>query len=91
MTAGATNGVMVPYTANTKIILRNDSGGDAVYTFKVPQETKYSGKGVTVPDAAVTLATGKIMIYPLSSIFKQSDEKVYIDCDVAGKIAAIQL
>ncbi|MCL4295670.1 MAG: hypothetical protein KJ077_08080 [Anaerolineae bacterium] len=89
MSAGANNGVMVPYSPANKLLLRNGTGGDAVYTIKVPTPGAYSGKGVTIPDVTVTLATGKDMIYKLSPLFKQSDDKVYVDCDVAAKIAAI--
>ncbi len=91
MTAGADNGVMVAYDPGTKLLLRNDQAGAAVYTIKVPNPSAYGNKGVTVPDATVNVAASKDVLYPLSSIFKQSDGKVYIDCDVTAQIAAIKV
>lgn len=89
MSTGAGNGVMVPYDPTTKLLLRNSTGGAAVYTVKVPTPTSYSNFSITIPDRTISLATGKDMIVKLDPVFKQSDSKVYIDCDVAGKIAAI--
>lgn len=89
MSTGSGNGVMVAYDPAVKLLLRNSTGGAAAYTIKVPTPASYSAQSITIPDKTVTLATGKDMIYKLEAIFKQSDGKVYIDCDVAAKIAAI--
>lgn len=89
MSTGASNGVMVPYDPGTKLLLRNGTGGAAVYTIKVPTPSSYGDHSITIPDKTVNLATAKDMVYKLDAIFKQSDGKVYIDCDVAAKIAAI--
>lgn len=86
MSTGANNGVQFNLDVKDIAVLRNDTGGAAVYTFKVPGETKYSDKGATVPDVTVTVAAGKIWLFELSSIFLQSTGQAYIDCDVAGKI-----
>lgn len=89
MGTGANNGVQFALDPDDIVILRNDTAGAAVYTVKVPGETKYSEKGATVPDVPVTVAAGKIWLYPLSKIFQQSDGRAYIDCDVAGKILVV--
>lgn len=86
---GAGNGVSFAYDAHDVVVLKNDSGGAAVYTIKVPTPEAFSAKGLTIPDETVTVATGKTWLYPLSSIFKQSDDNVYIDCDVAGKVLVL--
>jgi len=36
-----------------------------------------------------TVATAKTHLYPMRAVFKQSDNKVYIDCDVAGKLIVL--
>lgn len=90
MTAGAGNGVEFSYNANDIIILNNDSGAQAVYTIKVPQPTPYSGKSITIPDATVTVAIGKIWLYKLSAIFKQADGDVIIECDQTAKIMVLR-
>ena len=89
MSTGSGNGVQFALDTNDIVVLKNGTGGAAVYTIKVPGETKYSEKGATVPDVTVTVANNKSWVYPLSAIFKQSDGKVYIDCDVAGQILVL--
>lgn len=86
LSTGAGNGITVLFDPRDILILRNDTGGPAVFTLKTAGEDKYSDKGITVPDDTVTVADGKDWVYQLTSIFKQSDGKVYIDCDVAGKV-----
>lgn len=91
LATGAGNGVEIPYREADVIVLRNDTGGSAVYTIKVRQPSQYSGQGITVPDKTVTVATGKIWLYLTDPIFKQTDSDLYIDCDVAGKVLVAAL
>lgn len=81
---GASNGVTFDYDAGDLVVLKNATGGSVTYTFKVPTPTAYAAKGVTLPDVTVVLATGKTAVYPLSSIFRQDDGKVHLDCSAAA-------
>lgn len=89
MSTGAGNGVEFAFDANDIIVLKNASGFAAAYTFKVPSSTNFSEKGVTVPDATVSVANGKTYIYPLSAIFKQADGDVIVECDQAADILVL--
>lgn len=89
LSTGDSNGIMVQFDPSDILILKNDTGGPAVFTLKVPGENKYSDKGIAVPDQTVTVADGKTWIYQLTGVFKQSDGKVYVDCDVAGKLLVL--
>lgn len=89
LSAGSGNGITVLFDPRDILVLKNDTGGPAVFTLLVPGEDKYSDKGITVPDETVTVAAGKTWIYQLTGIFKQSDGKVYVDCDVAGKLLVL--
>lgn len=89
MATGAGNGVEVPYHAGDVVVLSNATGGPAVYTIKIAQPAAYSALSLTVPDLAVTVATGKSWVIQLESIFRQSDSDLYVDCDVAGKILVL--
>lgn len=86
---GANNGVEVPYNKNDLLVLRNDTVGAAAYTLKVATPTKFSERSSTVGDVTVTVAAGKIWLYPVGNIFRQSDGDIYVDCDVAGKVAVL--
>lgn len=91
LATGANNGVEVPYREADLLVLKNDTGGAAVFTLKVPQPAQYVGQGVTIPDKTVSVATAKQVLYPTAIVFKQPDGDIYIDCDVAGKVLALAL
>lgn len=89
LSTGSGNGVQFTYNPANRLVLKNDTGGAAVFTIKVPTPGQYSGQGATIPDVTKSVATGKTVLYPLSAIFKQSDGRVYIECDVAGKVLVL--
>ena len=86
--AGASNGVTFPYDGNNRILLKNDTGGAATFTVKIPTPTNLAGIGVTVPDMTVSVANGKVYEFKSASlqVARQSDGNIYIDCNVAGKV-----
>lgn len=89
LSPGSGNGVEFTFDVNDFVVLKNATGGPAVFTLTVPNPTEYNTKGITVPDATVTVGDGKTWIYKLSSIFKQSDGDVIVECDVAGDILVL--
>lgn len=90
MVLGADNGIETPYVPGADILLRNDTGGAAVYTVEVPTPTEQANIGLTTPDKTVSVATAKDVLLPMAAAYKQSDGNIYIDCDVAAKIAVIK-
>lgn len=91
LTLGANNGVEIPYRAGDLLVLKNATGGAAVYTIKTAQPTAYSTHSITVPDKTITVATGKTWVVKLDTIWKQSDNDIYVDCDVAGDILMLAM
>ena len=89
LATGSGNGAEVPYRTGDILVLRNGTGSPATFTIDIPQPSDYSGKGVVIPDIEVAVADGKDYLYPVSSIMKQTDGDIYIDCDVAGEILAL--
>ncbi len=89
MVLGDNNGVEIPYSPKRLILLRNDSGASATYTFKVKQPAEYTAIGSTIPDMTVTVVDDADWLVPINGLFNQSGDEVYVDCSVAGKIAAI--
>lgn len=86
LVSGAGNGVTFDYDGRDVIILKNDTGGTAVFTIKVPTPSAYSGI-VTVGDETVSVANNKTYLNPVLAIFKNvSTGKIIIECDVAGKV-----
>lgn len=90
MGTGTGNGVSFAYSQRDFLVLKNGTAGAAVYTIKVPTPAEFSAKGLTVPNETVTVAAAKTWLYPMSAIFKQSDDNVYVDCDVAASILVMR-
>lgn len=88
---GADNGVTFDYDGGDLVVPKNATGGSVTYTFKVPTPAPYAAKSVTVPDVTVVLATAKSLIYPLASIFRQDDGKVYVDCSAAANLLVLSV
>lgn len=90
LTAGANNGREIVYDGAARVILKNTTGGAAVYTFKIPTPSQYTAIGITFSDMAITVAAGKTWELKLHAAMKQADGKVYVDCDVAGSILVLE-
>ncbi len=89
LTAGANNGKIIDYDAAARILLKNTTGGAAVYTIKMATPAPYSALGVTISDMTVTVAAGKTWELKPHAAMLQADGKIYIDCDVAGSILVL--
>lgn len=86
LATGASNGIEVPFREGDVLILKNGTGGAAVFTVKIRQPSQYSNLGITIPDETFSVANGKTYLVPLAQVFKQTDGDVYVDCDVAGDV-----
>lgn len=82
---GAGNGVEFNYRKGDLLVLKNDTGGAAVFTLVVPDPASLSAIGASVGDMSVSVATGKTWVVPVAAVLRQNDGDVYVDCDVAGK------
>lgn len=89
MTLGANNGVEIPYQPGDLLVLYNHTAGPAVYTIKTVQPTVYSAESLTVPDKTFTVAATKMHVLLLTTIWRNADGKLYVDCDIAAKIAML--
>jgi hypothetical protein len=88
LSTGAGNGVQFTYNGAHLLVLKNTTGGTAAYTIKVPTPAAYTSIA-TIPDDTVSVGTLDTHLVKLSSVYKQSDGMVYVDCDVAGSALLI--
>jgi hypothetical protein len=88
LSTGAGNGVEFTHNPAHLLLLKNTTGGAAAFTIKVPTPSTYSGIA-TIPDDTVAVAAGDTALVKLASVYKQTDGKVYVDCDIAGKALLI--
>ena len=89
LSTGAGNGKEIVYDPAARIILKNTTGGAAAYTIKIPTPAQYSAIGITLSDMTVTVAAAKTWELKPHASMKQSDGKIYIDCDVAGSLLVL--
>jgi hypothetical protein len=89
LTLGAGNGIEVPFREGDVLVLKNGTGGAAVFTVKVRQPQDFTRLGITVPDESFSVAASKTFIVPIAQVFKQTDGDIYVDCDVAGAVICL--
>lgn len=89
LTTGSGNGADFTALPTDIIILKNDTGGAAVYTFIARVPGEYTTFGVTVTNPTKSVATGKTLVIRAADVFKDSAGKVNIECDVAGKLLVL--
>lgn len=90
MATGAGNGVEIVYDPATRVVLKNTTGGAAVFTVKIPTPSPYSAIGITLSDVTVSVTAGKTWLLRPHAVMKQADGKIYIDCDVAASILVLK-
>ena len=87
LSTGAGNGVKFDFKANDIVILKNDTGGAAVFTLIAQEGSSFTTYNAAVTNPTVSVATAKTFVLKLAELFKKvSDGKAYIECDVAGKV-----
>lgn len=91
LSTGSGNGVDFTYDPKDVVVLKNPTGGAATFTIVLPAFTQITGVGGAVTDPTVTVAAAKSHVLQLPSVVKQTDGKVYIDCDVAGEVLVLNM
>lgn len=89
LSTGAANGKEITYDPAYRIVLKNPTGGNAIYTIKIPTPAQYTAIGITLSDMTVTVGTTDIWELKPHAAMCQSDGKIYIDCDVAGALLVL--
>ena len=91
LSTGSGNGVYFDYDSNDLVVLKNDTGGAAVFTLVLVSPTSITDIGGSLTNPTVSVANGKTHVLRLTDALKQTDGDAYIDCYVAGKILVLNL
>ena len=91
LVSGAGAGVFFTYDTTKFILLKNDSGGAAVFTVLLKDYEDLDDIGATPDDMTIAVADGSTHMLPMSAPFRNSSGQVTIECDVAGEVAVIAL
>jgi hypothetical protein len=85
-TTGANNGFKV--NPNSVLHIKNATGGVATFTVITPG----APGGNPIADKTFTIATANDRFYTFTNqVYLESDNKVYIDCDVAATVASLNV
>jgi len=90
LVAGTDNGAYWSFADAEFFVMENSTGGSATFTIPLTEPADYTERGISFNDKTFTVATGKHVIYPVDSRFKDASGNVNIDCSVAGKIAVVK-
>ena len=90
LATGTNSGAYWSFADAEFFIMENSTGGSATFTIPLTEPDDYTERGITFNDKTFTVATGKHVIYPVDSRFKDASGSVNIDCSVAGKVAVVK-
>ena len=88
---GPDNGLIVLYRPGNVLVFNNGTVNPATVTLKTANPNTAGAVGLIVADKTVSVPNGETLIYPVSAIFRQADNVVYVDCDEAIDVAVLQL
>jgi len=91
LTPGSNNGATWAHLESDLIVLSNETAGDAVYTFVLTTPAAYSQFGGSLTSGTITIAAGVKQIVRVNDVLKDANGLVNVDCDVAGKIAVLDM
>lgn len=90
LVAGSNNGKYFSFNDSELLLLYNDTGGAATFTIPLTEPDDYSALNVTLNDKTISVDNTDHKISVVSSKYKDSDNYINVDCDVAGKIAVVK-
>jgi len=90
MTSGTGNGVEFSFPDCEQVLIYNDTGGAATFTFLVPEPTKYGELGITFNDKTFSVDNGDFLLVHPDSRYQNTSQQIQVDCSVAGKIAVVK-
>lgn len=87
LVAGSGNGVQCTHEDDLIVVLKNDTGGSATFTLKIPASSSLTTYGGAITSPTVVVANGKLVQLRLDSLFRSGTTGyVTIECNVAGKV-----
>ena len=86
LVAGSGNGVQFTHESDLIIVLKNDTGGSATFTLKIPASSSLTTYGGSITSPTIVVANGKTYLLRLDTLFRDgSTGYVTIECNVGGK------
>lgn len=92
LVAGGSNGVTFLWNPTDVLVLKNDTGGAAVFSFTPSVPASLTEQSITLAAKTLSVANGKTYAVRVAEIFKStSTGYVTVTCDVAGKSLLLAL
>lgn len=90
LVAGSSNGRYFSFNDAEMLLIYNDTGGAATFTIPLTEGDDLDALNITFNDKTISLDDTDHKICVVSSKYKDADNYINVDCDVAGKIAVVK-
>jgi len=90
LVAGSSNGRYFSFNDAEMLLIYNDTGGAATFTIPLTEGDDLDALNITFNDKTISCDNNDHQFCVVSSKYKDADNYINVDCDVAGKIAVVK-
>jgi len=90
LVAGSSNGRYFSFNDAEMLLIYNDTGGSATFTIPLTEGDDLDALNITLNDKTISCDNNDHQFCVVSSKYKDADNYINVDCDVAGKIAVVK-
>ena len=90
LAAGSNNGRYFSFNDAEMLLIYNDTGGAATFTIPLTEGDDLDALNITFNDKTISCDNNDHQFCVVSSKYKDADNYINVDCDVAGKIAVVK-
>ena len=90
LVAGSNNGRYFSFNDAEMLLIYNDTGGAATFTIPLTEGDDLDALNITFNDKTISCDNNDHQFCVVSSKYKDADNYINVDCDVAGKIAVVK-
>jgi len=90
LVAGSSNGRYFSFNDAEMLLIYNDTGGAATFTIPLTEGDDLDALNITFNDKTISCDNNDHQFCVVSSKYKDADNYINVDCNVAGKIAVVK-
>ena len=90
LTPGTDNGRFFSFNDGEALLIYNDTGGAATFTIPLTEGDDLDALNITFNDKTISCDNNDHQFCVVSSKYKDADNYINVDCNVAGKIAVVK-
>jgi hypothetical protein len=90
LVAGSNNGRYFSFNDAEMLLIYNDTGGASTFTIPLTEGDDLDALNITFNDKTISCDNNDHQFCVVSSKYKDANNYINVDCDVAGKIAVVK-